>query len=513
MTDQLDHHQTFIPVIHEAEPSWMHEYFRAIADTFTRMRNHFIFEPTHVEPTRKFDGLTVFADGSDWDPGAGRGVYYWNSHQGTVGEWALTVGATTDTVLTVPLPSREGEEVNDLATQQDVNWYLWDEIETKADTVTVEAAFQRRSLQDNAQPETIISGSSYSSMVEWYGYDASDETKRSRSAWVTAAGRVHSNYDYTKGLAATDFVTKAYVDGVGGGGGEGAPAFNGGTITNLLNIDKAQNEAFTVTKNGAIGLKIWADGSLDAKGAKVEGFAGTDDCVLPQAEIERLIAAVDGGETFDGGTVNTPLVLADPTREINVVQGVAGQLSYNGTKKFRWGSGKNFSEQELDMGAHKISALATPVYQSDAVTKDYCDSNASAGPMAELVPGRAFTYKNTVDWYRLERGEFGLYTGVGQPANIAVGSMLAMHQDDLSGFTFHIGNSTLGFFPLNITLLDTDGKMQGIWEANPWGSGMQGATSSGGYAVAVPLTQFKGVAGFSFEQGSNYQISSSLWGK
>jgi hypothetical protein len=29
----------------------------------------------HVAPTKLFTGLTVLADGTDWDPGAGQGVY------------------------------------------------------------------------------------------------------------------------------------------------------------------------------------------------------------------------------------------------------------------------------------------------------------------------------------------------------------------------------------------------------------------------------------------------------
>ena len=29
----------------------------------------------HVEPVKPFEGLTVGADGSDWDPGLGQGIY------------------------------------------------------------------------------------------------------------------------------------------------------------------------------------------------------------------------------------------------------------------------------------------------------------------------------------------------------------------------------------------------------------------------------------------------------
>jgi hypothetical protein len=34
----------------------------------------------HAEPTRLYDGLVVYADGTDWNPGSGEGIYaYYNS--------------------------------------------------------------------------------------------------------------------------------------------------------------------------------------------------------------------------------------------------------------------------------------------------------------------------------------------------------------------------------------------------------------------------------------------------
>lgn len=33
----------------------------------------------HVVPAKPRDGLVVFADGTDWDPGSGRGVYVYSS--------------------------------------------------------------------------------------------------------------------------------------------------------------------------------------------------------------------------------------------------------------------------------------------------------------------------------------------------------------------------------------------------------------------------------------------------
>lgn len=34
--------------------------------------------PIHVEPVRKREGMIVYADGTDWNPGSGAGVYYYN---------------------------------------------------------------------------------------------------------------------------------------------------------------------------------------------------------------------------------------------------------------------------------------------------------------------------------------------------------------------------------------------------------------------------------------------------
>lgn len=32
----------------------------------------------YVEPTKRFAGLVVYADGTSWNPGAGEGVYRWS---------------------------------------------------------------------------------------------------------------------------------------------------------------------------------------------------------------------------------------------------------------------------------------------------------------------------------------------------------------------------------------------------------------------------------------------------
>lgn len=49
------------------------EFFR-ISDAITRGLAHEV-EFLHVEPIKQYDGLTVGADGTNWNPGAGQGVY------------------------------------------------------------------------------------------------------------------------------------------------------------------------------------------------------------------------------------------------------------------------------------------------------------------------------------------------------------------------------------------------------------------------------------------------------
>lgn len=38
-----------------------------------------VLEELHVEPEKLQAGRLYFADGSDWDPGSGRGVYCWDA--------------------------------------------------------------------------------------------------------------------------------------------------------------------------------------------------------------------------------------------------------------------------------------------------------------------------------------------------------------------------------------------------------------------------------------------------
>lgn len=46
----------------------------ALEQAFTE-QDFVAFTKTYVQPTKRFDGLTVYADGTSWNPGSGEGVY------------------------------------------------------------------------------------------------------------------------------------------------------------------------------------------------------------------------------------------------------------------------------------------------------------------------------------------------------------------------------------------------------------------------------------------------------
>ena len=75
-----DEYQRFTPSNIPDLPTVANEYFRQIGQMFDRIRGRFTFEELHEEPARRYDGLTVMADGTDWNPGSGQGVYaFYNS--------------------------------------------------------------------------------------------------------------------------------------------------------------------------------------------------------------------------------------------------------------------------------------------------------------------------------------------------------------------------------------------------------------------------------------------------
>lgn len=64
----------FIGTTVEAVASWVSRELLQLERTFRELDEVKLVE-LHVEPERPRDGLTVLADGTDWDPGSGQGVY------------------------------------------------------------------------------------------------------------------------------------------------------------------------------------------------------------------------------------------------------------------------------------------------------------------------------------------------------------------------------------------------------------------------------------------------------
>jgi hypothetical protein len=53
---------------------WAFEELKKLEDKLQQL-DHIRFAKTYVEPAKLTDGLIVYADGSEWDPGSGIGLY------------------------------------------------------------------------------------------------------------------------------------------------------------------------------------------------------------------------------------------------------------------------------------------------------------------------------------------------------------------------------------------------------------------------------------------------------
>lgn len=52
--------------------AWLTDQLRRIANELNAPKH---LDVLHVEPARIYNGLVVVADGTDWNPGAGLGIY------------------------------------------------------------------------------------------------------------------------------------------------------------------------------------------------------------------------------------------------------------------------------------------------------------------------------------------------------------------------------------------------------------------------------------------------------
>lgn len=56
-------------------PDWLARELRAIQEAGNSPVDGVVFNKLYVQPKKLFEGLTVLADGTTWNPGSGAGVY------------------------------------------------------------------------------------------------------------------------------------------------------------------------------------------------------------------------------------------------------------------------------------------------------------------------------------------------------------------------------------------------------------------------------------------------------
>ena len=64
---------------------WILDEFRHLSDTLSELETDTVLlKEWNAEPVKLYNGLVVYADGTNWNPGSGRGVYAYES-----GSWKL----------------------------------------------------------------------------------------------------------------------------------------------------------------------------------------------------------------------------------------------------------------------------------------------------------------------------------------------------------------------------------------------------------------------------------------
>lgn len=70
--------QEFFAGFNEEQQITLRTAFRTLKDGLEREMQYDIYRVLHVAPTRTFGGMVVNADGTDWNPGSGAGMYLRN---------------------------------------------------------------------------------------------------------------------------------------------------------------------------------------------------------------------------------------------------------------------------------------------------------------------------------------------------------------------------------------------------------------------------------------------------
>lgn len=69
----------YAPAVPPSDPSSLPDYvYTELGKVGNELEGIWQLEVRHVPPDKPRDGMLVFADGTDWNPGAGRGVYVYD---------------------------------------------------------------------------------------------------------------------------------------------------------------------------------------------------------------------------------------------------------------------------------------------------------------------------------------------------------------------------------------------------------------------------------------------------
>lgn len=65
----------------ESSDAYLYDQLLSVEKAFIEPAEFLTLAKTYVAPTKVFDGLIYFADGTSWNPGSGAGVYCYHSGQ------------------------------------------------------------------------------------------------------------------------------------------------------------------------------------------------------------------------------------------------------------------------------------------------------------------------------------------------------------------------------------------------------------------------------------------------
>jgi hypothetical protein len=63
------------PPFPDQQRQWLVEFSQDVSREFASQRDFIGLKYLHAQPSRMFKGMVVLADGIDWNPGAGAGMY------------------------------------------------------------------------------------------------------------------------------------------------------------------------------------------------------------------------------------------------------------------------------------------------------------------------------------------------------------------------------------------------------------------------------------------------------